>query len=110
MSVNYRRWNWTYVIGIYEDSSYGQIGFQAFERLAVQRGICFADRWKIDIDSQQSRNQTEYQIKLQDWAGHNTKYQARGMRDLNFKEYYMILSQCTICIRSVFSNRTIRDV
>lgn len=45
-----RAWNWTYIIAAYEDTNYGTQGFHEFEKVVESSDICFADRWKLNID------------------------------------------------------------
>ena len=44
----YRTFEWKYVIGVYEDTSYGVEGFHEIVEHAKQADICIAETYKIN--------------------------------------------------------------
>lgn len=48
----FRKFHWRYIIGVYEDSDYGNKGFSEFKKLITGRpgSICFAEEIRVAID------------------------------------------------------------
>ena len=43
----YRTFEWNYVVGVYEDTSYGVNGYQDIEKYAMEEHICIAESFKV---------------------------------------------------------------